>query len=60
MRSLSKAEPMSRQRRTPPALLAVVIGLLALALVALALVVRDDPEPAEHPQSAGAAVVRML
>jgi hypothetical protein len=48
---------MARQRRTPPALLAVVIGMLALALVALALVVRDD---AERPHRAGAAVVRML
>ena len=48
---------MTRRRPTPPALLAVVIGALALALIALALVVRDEPE---RPHSAGAAVVRML
>jgi hypothetical protein len=38
-------------------MLAVVLALLALALVALALAVRDDQDP---PRAAGTAVARML
>ena len=49
---------MPRKRRTPPALLAAVLSVIALALAALSHVTRED---GGHPRAAaGPTMVRLL